>query len=385
MSGDEAGRLQPVAGDDQDDAIALADLAATHRFAQRAERDGGRRLAEHAGRLREQRDVLDDLVLGDRMDRAAGRARRRDGELAVGGTADRERARDRVRPHRLHLRVVGERRRDRRAAFRLPADQARRRALDEAELEQLAEALMHLREHRARRDRRDDHIRQLPAELLGDLEPERLRAFRVVRAQPDVHERPVELERQLDRQPRAVVVAPFDGEDLRAVDRGRDQLLRLEIGGAEHDGLEPFRRCARGDGVREVARRRAGDRRAAELDRLRRRDCDDAVLERVRRVRGVELQPELADAERLLEPAGADERRPAGREPLLGGRRDRQQRRVPPDRLRPRGDRLAGDGPALLVAVVDRIERAEAAGADPDRVEGELGLTDPAAKCGGGH
>ena len=39
---------------------------------------------------------------------------------------------------------------------------------------------------------------RLPAELLGDLERERLRAFRVVRAELDVHERPVELERQLD-------------------------------------------------------------------------------------------------------------------------------------------------------------------------------------------
>ena len=52
----------------------------------------------------------------------------------------------------------------------------------------------------------DDHVRELPAELLGDLERERLRALRVVGAQADVDERPRQLERELDGQPAAVVV-----------------------------------------------------------------------------------------------------------------------------------------------------------------------------------
>ena len=47
---------------------------------------------------------------------------------------------------------------------------------------------------------------------------------------------------------------------------------------------------ARGDGVREVAGRGARERLEAELLRLRGGDGDDAVLERVRRVREVELQ-----------------------------------------------------------------------------------------------
>ena len=93
---------------------------------------------------------------------------------------------------------------------RLPAEERGGVALDEPELEQLAEALVHLREHRARGDRRDDRVRQRPAELLGDLERERLRALGVVRAEPDVDERPVELERQLDAQAAAVVVAALD-------------------------------------------------------------------------------------------------------------------------------------------------------------------------------
>ena len=71
-----------------------------------------------------------------------------------------------------------------------------------------------------------------PAELLGDLERERLRSLGVVRAQADVDEAPVELERELDREPRAVVVGPVDRVDRRAVDRGCDELLRLEVGRA---------------------------------------------------------------------------------------------------------------------------------------------------------
>ena len=80
----------------------------------------------------------------------------------------------------------------------LPAENARQAALDEAEPAELLESLPELGEERPGRDGRDDRVRQLPAELLGDLEGERLRAFRVVRAQVHVDERPVELTRKLD-------------------------------------------------------------------------------------------------------------------------------------------------------------------------------------------
>jgi hypothetical protein len=73
--------------------------------------------------------------------------------------------------------------------------------------------------------------------LFGDLERDRLRAFGVVRPKLRVHEPPVELERQLDREPADVIVRALDGIERRAVHRGRDQLLGLEIGGAEHGGL----------------------------------------------------------------------------------------------------------------------------------------------------
>src|SRR5581483_3340592 len=113
--------------------------------------------------------------------------------------------------------------------------------------------------------------------------------------------------------------------------------------------------------------------------------CDDAVLERVRRVRGVELQPELAHPDRVREARYGDERRPADGEPGILRRRDRQQVGVAPDARRPGLDRLARDRALLLGPVVDGVERSEAARADPDRVQRVLGLTDTAPKCGGGH
>src|SRR5581483_4535489 len=81
----------------------------------------------------------------------------------------------------------------------------------------------------------------------------------------------------------------------------------------------------------------------------------------------------------------AHERRPADGQRDLVGRRDREQRLVTPDRLRPRRDRLARHGAALLVPVVDGIERTEAPGADPDRVQVVLRLTDATTESCCGH
>ena len=77
---------------------------------------------------------------------------------------------------------VDERLRDRCAAGRLAAHEADRRPLDEPDRGQLVEALGQLREERPRRDRRDDDVGQAPAELLGDLEGQRLAALGVERA-----------------------------------------------------------------------------------------------------------------------------------------------------------------------------------------------------------
>src|SRR5439155_20159128 len=138
-------------------------------------------------------------------------------------------------------------------------------------------------------------------------------------------------------------------------------------------------------GVREVARRRAGDRLETQLLRLRRRDGHDPVLERVRRVRGVELDQQLADAERGREPGRRDERCEARRESLLLRGSDRQEGGVAPDRRWAGLDPLARGGARQLVAVVDGVERPEAPGTGPDRFEGVLGVADATAQRYGGH
>ena len=278
------------------------------RGLQCSERDAGRGLAEDAGRGREVRHVGADLVLGDGVDRSAGgrapsrrRSRRRpdsrsraSARCCPAGPARRAGRLGKQSPRARSLRP-GRR--------RAPGCGRRRgRAL------QLAEPLPDLVEERARGDRDRDGVRSLPAELLRDLVGQGLRALGVVGAQVDVDESPRQLERQLDREPRAVVVRAVDGVDPRAVDRGCGELLGLEVARDEDCRLEAFGGGPGGDRSGEIPRRGAGERVESELLRLPRRDGDDAILERMRRVRGVELEPELADAElrqRGAEPARA--------------------------------------------------------------------------------
>jgi hypothetical protein len=108
-------------------------------------------------------------------------------------------------------------------------------------------------------------VGQLPAELLGDLEGQRLGALGVVRAHVDVDERPVALARQLGAQAVDVVVVAVDRDEVRAVDAGREDLLLLEVGRDEDVGLQAERGGVRGDRVGQVARRGAGDDLEAEL------------------------------------------------------------------------------------------------------------------------
>src|SRR5207253_9654009 len=57
-------------------------------------------------------------------------------------------------------------------------------------LDELTRRLAMAHELAAARDRDDDLVRQLPIELLGGLERQRLRAFRIERADVDVAESP---------------------------------------------------------------------------------------------------------------------------------------------------------------------------------------------------
>ena len=225
----------------------------------------------------------------------------------------------------------------------LAADEPDRLGLDPAELDQLLEALRELREHRARRDRGDDDVGQPPAELLGDLEAERLAALGVERAEVDVDEPPPQLVGDLEAQPVDVVVGAVDPDDGRAVGERVLDLGGLEVGGDEHEGRDADRprrpRPSRRRGCR-WSRRRAPRGRTS---RPGRGDRDGPVLERERRVAGVVLDQQPFDADRRAEPVRA---RPAAwsrpASPRSGGGVDGEQLEVAPDARSPGRDRVAG-------------------------------------------
>ena len=125
-----------------------------------------------------------------------------------------------------------------------------------------------------------------------------------------------------------VVVGAVDHEHRGAVGGRGDDLLALEVGGDEDVG----RQAQRGPGGRrragQVARRGAGERLVAELDGLGGGHRHDPVLERVRRVRRLGLDVELAlEPELGRQPVGPDQRRAPHREararaaPPAGSRR----------------------------------------------------------------
>ena len=109
--------------------------------------------------------------------------------------------------------AVRERLRDGVAAGRLGAVERGELALDQTDVEPLLEAAADLREQGPRCDRADDPVGEPPAELLGDLVGERLRALRVVGAEVDVDERPAALLRQLGAEAVDVVVVAVDADE----------------------------------------------------------------------------------------------------------------------------------------------------------------------------
>ncbi len=135
-----------------------------------------------------------------------------------------------------------------------------------------------------------------------------------------------------------VVVVAVDADQTGAVDARCEQLLGLEVGGDEDVGVEAGGRGVCGDGIGEVARRGAGDGLVAELTRLCQGDGDDAILERVGRVGGVVLDPQLAQAEALGEAIGTHQRRQPGLQRIARALGQREEVGVAPDARRARLD-----------------------------------------------
>ncbi len=217
-------------------------------------------------------------------------------------------------PDRLdHVVARAEGRRHRGAALGLGAEDLAAGLGHQAQLRQLAERLVDLDQLGAGRHRHDDLLGQPPAQLLGDLEADRLGALGVVRADVHVHERPVlALVGQLGGQLVDVVVAALDGDQGAAVDRRAEDLLRLQVGRDQDHRADPGPGRGRGHRVGQVAGRGAGQDLEAELQGGGQRDGHDPVLERVGRVGPLVLDPQRAHA-RARGPAGRPG--PAGSSP----------------------------------------------------------------------
>ena len=359
--------LEAVPGDQQHRLGVRVDPARLDELLRRGHGDAARRLGEHALRPRQQADALHDLGVADVADRAAGAAHRVEHVGPVGRVADGERAGDGVRPHGLHDVVPGlEGRGDGRAARGLGAEDPVRGGLHEPQRAELGEALVHLGQLRAGRDRHHDLLGQAPAQLLGHLVAQRLRALGVVGAHVDVDERPLlVLGCQLRGQPVDVVVGAVHGEQRAAVDGGGEHLGLLEGLRHEHHGVPAGARGGGGHGVGEVAGGRAAQHREAQLAGRGQGHGHDAVLERVRRVARVVLDPQVPHAQGRAQPVGLDQAGEAGLGVgvVLHGGGHRQQVAVAPDVPRPGLDRL----PRHPGEVVGHLERSEALRA------GELG------------
>ncbi len=129
----------------------------------------------------------------------------------------------------------------------------------------------------------------------------------------------------------------FDADDVRAVNERVDNFALLQIRRNENVGFQSGARGLGGDGIGQIAGGGAGDGVKAEFLRAAQRHADDAVLERERRIiHGVVLDVKFADAERLREPVGLDERREADLPADGRFAGDGQQLAVTPHRFRAR-------------------------------------------------
>ena len=194
-------------------------------------------LGEDAFGLGQQVDAGADLVVGDHLGPAAGLLQHLDHLEAVGRVADRDRLGDRVGLHRIRVIDAGVQRLRRPARSRPPGPRRSSAsvAVDEADRAQLRGSRAQMRGSSVPPATGRDHVlRQPPAELLDDLEAERLGALGVVGAQVDVGEAPAVLVGDLRAEAVDVVVVAADRHQLRLV----DARARATLPGSRSSGMK---------------------------------------------------------------------------------------------------------------------------------------------------
>ena len=253
---------------------------------------------------------------------------------------------------------------DRCATFRLGGVDTGRRAIEQADPSQLLEGFGSLCEQGAGGDGNHEMVGCPPAELLHDLERQRLAAFRVKGAEVDVDDRPAVNVGELDAQPVDIVVGAVDLDDGRAVSAGGANFARLQAGRNEDQGAKSGARGVGRHRAGEVSGGGAGERVEAVGVREVGGDRDVAVLERPGWIQGVIFEIEMVETEHLAEVGRLDQ----GREPgpqvdrFAGG--GRQQLAIAPDGVGALCNRLAADALAYGGEVVGDLERSEAVLAD---------------------
>ena len=231
------------------------------------------------------------------------------------------------------------------------------------------EALPDLGQERAGRHRNDHLVRRAPAELLDGLERQRLRAFRIVGANIDIHKGPAMFAGDLAAEAIDVVVIAFDLDHVRLIDQIPEDFRGFQIAGNEYVGAHPGGSRMGGDGIRQIAGRGTGNGFKAQFASPRDGHGHDSIFERQRgMIDRVVLDVELVQSEVGAEILGADQRGHPGMWAEKSRPFHRQEIGIPPDTMWPVLDLLPGNVLLDLLVVVFHFEGAEAHLADVDRL-----------------
>src|SRR5439155_25795689 len=121
-------------------------------------------------------------------------------------------------------------------------------------------------------------------------------AIAIEGAKIDIDERPAVLVRGLRAESIYLVITARDGEDVRSIDKARENLALLQVGRDKDITLQAGCRGMGRDGVGEIPRGGACDDLKSELLGLRQRDRYHAVLEgESRMVDAVVLEVQIAE------------------------------------------------------------------------------------------
>ena len=201
-----------------------------------------------------------------------------------------------ILPARRVLGAIFERAHHWRAARRLHRDHARALAADESDGFEFGESLPHANQTCAAAGRIEDHVRHVPAELLGKLKPHRFLAFDAIRLLQRRGIEPASLGLALADDLAAIVDQPVDAIDRRALQLDLADIHLRRIRGTKDRG--PDAATGRISRERRSSIAVGRHRHVLDAERLAHRDChyQPARLKRAGRQPALVLDDDLAAA-----------------------------------------------------------------------------------------